>query len=72
MLMIIAFLLIGPVPFINLEPSVPQIYGSTALIGAGYAIVMVSTFGRSQGAAKSLGYKDDITTYLMMSGEANY
>lgn len=63
----IAFLLIGPVPFINQAPELSRTWGMTAMIGIGYGLVMVSTFGRAQGAALNLGFKDDITTHLMIS-----
>ena len=39
------------------------------LVGFGYALVMVSSFGRAQSAALSLGYSDDLNTYIMISGE---
>ena len=63
-----AFILIGPVPFIPLEPSVPLIQGVMAMFGLGYGMVMVSTFGRSQRAAIRKGYNDDMDTYLIISG----
>ena len=34
-------------------------------------MVMVSTFGRAQGAALRKGFKDDIDTYLLISGKSN-
>lgn len=66
--MAIAFLFIGPVPFIPLSPSVSLIEGMMAVVGFGYAMVMVSTFGRAQSAAIRKGFKDDIDTYLLISG----
>jgi hypothetical protein len=63
-----AFLLIGPVPFIPINPTVPLIQGSLAIIGLGYGMVMVSTFGRSQRAAIRKGFNDDMDTYLIISG----
>jgi hypothetical protein len=39
-----------------------------ALTGCGSALVMVSTFGRAQKAAIRQGFKDDIDTYLVCSG----
>ena len=38
-------------------------------LGIGYACVMVSTFGRAQGAAIRKGYAKDIETYLLISGK---
>ena len=43
--------------------------GSMALVGAGYACIMVSTFARAQGAAARMGYPKDIDTYLLISGK---
>lgn len=39
-----------------------------ALSGFGYALVMVSTFTRSQAGALKHGFEDDIDTYLLISG----
>ena len=43
--------------------------GSVAIIGFGYALVMVSTFGRAQSAALRKGFNDDLDTYLLISGK---
>ena len=43
--------------------------GTIGIVGFGYALVMVSTFGRAQGAALRKGFKDDIDTYLLISGK---
>ena len=63
-----AFLYVGPVPFIPLETSLSVINVMVALVGFGYGLVMVSSFGRSQRAALNLGFADDINTYIMISG----
>ena len=68
--MAVAFFFLGPVPFVNIQPTVPLIQGSIAIVGFGYAQVMVSTFGRAQGAALRKGFKDGIDTYLLISGNA--
>ena len=65
-----AFLLIGPVPFLPIEPTVPLIQGSVAICGFGYGLVLVSTFGRSQRSAIRNGFNDDMDTYLIISGES--
>ena len=44
------------------------IYGMSALVGIGYALVMVSTFSRAHRAAMEKGYNDDIDTYIIISG----
>ena len=66
--MAMAFIFLGPVPFIPVETKLSIIQGMVALVGFGYALVMVSSFGRAQTAALNLGYADDINTYIMISG----
>ena len=66
--MAIAFLFLGPVPFLPVETKLSIIQGMVAMVGFGYALVMVSSFGRAQSAALKLGYADDINTYIMISG----
>ena len=63
-----AFMLIGPIPFLPLSPSVDLTWGAASIIGLGYGMVIVSTFGRSQRAAIKMGYSNDIDTYLIISG----
>ena len=63
-----SFLYVGPVPIIPLETSLSVINAMVALVGFGYGLVMVSSFGRSQRAALNLGFADDINTYIMISG----
>ena len=67
--MAIAFLFLGPVPFLPVETKLSIIQGMVAMVGFGYALVMVSSFGRAQSAALKLGYADDINTYIMISGK---
>ena len=62
------FLLIGPIPCLPFIPSVSIIQGTVAISGFGYAMVVVSTFGRSQKAAVGKGYNNDIKTHLIISG----
>ena len=66
--MVIAFLYLGPVPFIHLETSLSVIMAMVALVGFGFALVMVSSFGRTQRAALTLCYANDINTSIMISG----
>ena len=66
--MAIAFVFLGPVPFIPVETQLSVIQGMVAMVGFGYALVMVSSFGRAQSAALNLGYADDLNTYIMISG----
>ena len=69
LLMAVALLFIGPVPFINIAPSVGLIYGMLTLAGMAYGVIIVSTFARSQGAAIRLGFSNDLPTYLLISGK---
>ena len=66
--MALAFVFLGPVPFIPVDTKLSLIQGMVGLVGFGYALVMVSSFGRAQSAALNLGYVDDINTYIMISG----
>ena len=66
--MAIAFLFVGPAPFIAIETKLSIIQGMAALVGFAYASIVVSSFGRSQRAAMNLGYADDINTYMAISG----
>ena len=67
--MAIAFLFLGPVPFIPFETHLSIIQGMTVLVGFGYALVAVPSFGRAQSAALSLGYSEDLNTYIMITGK---
>ena len=64
----IAFLFVGPVPFIAIDTKLSIIQGMAALVGLGYASIVVSSFARSQRAALNLGYADDINTYMAITG----
>ena len=64
----IGFLLIGPAPFfLDSNPTALSIKCSGGILGAGFAMVTVSTFGRSQSAAVRNGYNDDMDTYMLIS-----
>ena len=62
------FLLVGPVNFMPFQTSISVIQGSMAIIGLGYGLIVVSTFGRSHRAAIRNGYSNDMDTYLIISG----
>ena len=64
-----AYLFVGPVTFLDTPLTIPVIYGMTTLAGIGMGSVVVSTFSRFQLALLSNGFKDDLQTYLLMSGE---
>jgi hypothetical protein len=69
----VAFLLVGPVPLLStMNPTKILIHCSAAILGSGYAMVNVSTFGRSQSAAIRNGYNADIDTYMFISSKLNH
>jgi hypothetical protein len=45
------------------------IQGSAGILSGGYAMIMVSTFGRAQAAAIRKGYNDDLDTYIFISSK---
>ena len=65
------FLLVGPVNFMPFQTSISVIQGSMAIIGLGYGLIVVSTFGRSHRAAIRNGYSNDMDTYLIISGNVS-
>ena len=66
--MAIAFLFLGPVSFIPVETELSAIQGMVGLAGLGHGLLLASSFVRAQKGALTLGYGDNITTYLMISG----
>lgn len=65
----LSFVFLGPFPcFTYWIASWKSITIATAFAALGYGPISVSTFGRAQGAARKLGYTQDITTYLIISG----
>ncbi len=68
--LIMGFLFVGPAPlFQDLVPTSQLIKSSGAVLGTGFAMVTVSTFGRSQAAAIRNGYNDDLDTYMFISSK---
>ena len=68
--MAVACLFIGPATFIHTPPlTIPLIYAMCATAGLGVGLVGISTFSRLYLAVIGLGYKDDIHTFLLVSGE---
>ncbi len=67
-IMIAAFVFVGPLPFVPLEPSVALIQSMMAVFGIGFAPVKVSSFVRSQKAAIQNGFNDDAETYSLITG----
>ncbi|TRY80689.1 hypothetical protein TCAL_09016 [Tigriopus californicus] len=66
--MAVAFVFVGPLPWIPIEPSVNLLFGMGAWIGFSYTFCMVSTFSRAHNEAMKRGYNDDLPTYLILSG----
>ena len=64
----VAFIFLGPLPFLAIEPQLSLIRGACAAVGLGYAMTATSSFIRAQSAAIKLGYEDNINTYIMISG----
>ncbi len=66
--MTIAFLFVGPAPFLPFVPSVRLIQMTTTLSGIGIGAMIVSTFQRVLRTAKQYGFQDNMTTNLVISG----
>ena len=66
--MAVAFVFLGPAPWIPMEPTVNLIFGITVLVGVGYAMIAVSTFSRVLQAALKRGFAGNIATYMVISG----
>jgi hypothetical protein len=65
---LLSFTFIGPLPFLPSTLDASYLQGIMVLHAFGIACVLVSTFTRSQLAAKQKGYQQDISTYLFISG----
>lgn len=68
MILATAFIFLGPLPTISIVPSWQSITTAAAFVGLGYGAVIVSTFGRAQGAALRMGFSQNIETHLLISG----
>ena len=68
----VAFVFLGPLPFLDIEPQLRLIQGVVAMVGLGYAMIGTSSFCRAHAAALKLGYQDNISTYIMISGTNIY
>ena len=65
---VIAFLLLGPAPFIPVEKSLGLCIFALVLRGIGNAVVLVSTYGATMRTALSHNYPDDLHTAGIVSG----
>ncbi|XP_059097668.1 MFS-type transporter SLC18B1-like [Tigriopus californicus] len=67
--MFVAFLFVGPAPFFpSLSASVPLLLGIMPIFGLGYGFVLVSTFSRAYKESVQQGYRDDVNTYMVLTG----
>ena len=67
-LMAVAFLLVGPVPFLDLTSSKNVLFICAVLIGFGNGQTLVSTFSRANSSALRQGFASDMRTYLVVAG----
>ncbi|XP_059098021.1 uncharacterized protein LOC131892249 [Tigriopus californicus] len=68
--LVVAFIFIGPAPFITRLPtSVPLIFGMMPLFGLANGLVAVSSFSRAYKESIRQGYRDDVSTYLIVTGK---
>lgn len=65
----VAFLVIGPAPFFDFDPSVWLISVCTILCGIAAGFITVTAVSRATERAVDKGYKNDITTFLAISGQ---
>ena len=66
-LIIIAYLLLGPAPFLPIDPSIPLIVFSLFLQGVGFGALNVASFVGAQRDAVLLGLPDDLSTFGLVS-----
>lgn len=65
---IIAFIMIGPAPFIPAEPSIAFISISLVMQGLGFGALMIASFTGAQKDAVLLGFPNDLSTFGLVSG----
>ncbi len=68
-MMALVFIIIGPAPYLDVEPSFGLSVASTVVAGLGYGLVLVASFSRAHRAAIHRGFDDDINSYLIITGE---
>lgn len=67
-LVILAFTFLAPLPFIPITPSLGLVMAAMAINGTGMGFTLVSAFTRAQSAVLRLGYRDDLNTFIFISG----
>jgi hypothetical protein len=65
---VVALTIIGPLPFVPIETSVPLILMGMGIEGFSAGLVYVSSFTRSHLAATRNGFPEDTKTYHLLSG----
>ncbi|XP_071516664.1 MFS-type transporter SLC18B1-like [Panulirus ornatus] len=65
---VIAFMLVGPVPFIPLETTLPLVISALVIHGVGFGAELVSTFAGAHRDVLANGFPDDLNTYGLVSG----
>ncbi|KAK8750476.1 hypothetical protein OTU49_014847 [Cherax quadricarinatus] len=65
---VIAFIFVGPMPFLPLETTLPLCIGSLIVHGIGFGAVLVSTFSGCHRDVIANGFPDDLHTYGLVSG----
>ncbi|CAL4108385.1 unnamed protein product, partial [Meganyctiphanes norvegica] len=64
----LSFILIGPVPFIPLQMTLPLVIAALVLHGVGFGAELVATFTGIQQDAISNGFTEGLSTYGLVSG----
>ena len=68
MFIILAFLFMGPVPFIPLETSLGLCIAMLVIHGVGFAAQLVAGFASAHRQALQNGFDDNLNTYAIVSG----
>ncbi|KAK7065899.1 hypothetical protein SK128_024985, partial [Halocaridina rubra] len=65
---IISFIFVGPMPFLNLQTTLPVCITALIIHGIGIGAQLVSTFTGAHRDAIANGFPDDLSTYGLVSG----
>ena len=65
--LIIAYLMIGPLPFLPIKPNIPLSIIGMALFGFSMGMTYVSAFTRAEKSATRYGFPEDTKTYQLIS-----
>jgi MFS family permease len=68
LLIVLAFFIIGPVPIIPMDPTLPLVTAGLFIHGLGMGAVLVSSFGDALSTAIANGMGDNLQTYGLISG----